>query len=195
MNSRERVRLALNHKEPDRIPFDLGGTVLTSMHHNVTAIALCWAAARRTEIMDVFQGWRSTTTSRNCGNGRHQRGAALVSHLQDRMNTNRHAGLRFLHDEFGIGWQTKAAGCTMTCSTMAKGAITKKMIDNYPGPTRRSGAVHRAGGACEGGRGKRPGGHLGRAVQASWDHGLTRFCLILPTSPATKNDRLPMTGD
>jgi len=33
MNSRERVRLALNHKEMDRIPFDLGGTVLTSMHH------------------------------------------------------------------------------------------------------------------------------------------------------------------
>ncbi len=31
MNSRERVKLALNHKEPDRAPFDLGGTVITGI--------------------------------------------------------------------------------------------------------------------------------------------------------------------
>jgi uroporphyrinogen decarboxylase len=30
MNSRERVRLALEHREPDRVPIDLGGTFLTS---------------------------------------------------------------------------------------------------------------------------------------------------------------------
>lgn len=30
MTSRERVRTALNHKEPDRMPIDLGGTFLTS---------------------------------------------------------------------------------------------------------------------------------------------------------------------
>jgi len=32
MNSRERVRLALNHQEADRAPFDLGGTGLSSIH-------------------------------------------------------------------------------------------------------------------------------------------------------------------
>jgi uroporphyrinogen decarboxylase len=32
MNSRERVRRALNHQEPDRVPFDLGGTGLTTIH-------------------------------------------------------------------------------------------------------------------------------------------------------------------
>jgi uroporphyrinogen decarboxylase len=32
MNSRERVRLALDHQEPDRVPFDLGGTGLTTIH-------------------------------------------------------------------------------------------------------------------------------------------------------------------
>ena len=30
MNSRQRVKMALNHQEPDRIPFDLGG--LGSLH-------------------------------------------------------------------------------------------------------------------------------------------------------------------
>jgi uroporphyrinogen decarboxylase len=32
MNSRERVLLALNHKEPDRIPLDVGGTGMTGLH-------------------------------------------------------------------------------------------------------------------------------------------------------------------
>lgn len=32
MNSRERVKLALNHQEADHVPFDLGGTGLTTMH-------------------------------------------------------------------------------------------------------------------------------------------------------------------
>lgn len=31
MNSRERVLMALNHKEPDRVPFDLGGTNVTGI--------------------------------------------------------------------------------------------------------------------------------------------------------------------
>ena len=31
MNSRERVQLALNHQEPDRVPVDLGGTVVSSI--------------------------------------------------------------------------------------------------------------------------------------------------------------------
>lgn len=31
MTPRERVTLALNHKEPDRIPIDLGGTIISSI--------------------------------------------------------------------------------------------------------------------------------------------------------------------
>ena len=32
MNSRERVSLALNHGEPDRVPVDMGGSSVTGMH-------------------------------------------------------------------------------------------------------------------------------------------------------------------
>ncbi len=31
LTSRERVTLTLNHKEPDRVPLDLGGSVVTGM--------------------------------------------------------------------------------------------------------------------------------------------------------------------
>jgi uroporphyrinogen decarboxylase len=34
MNPRERVTLALNHKEPDRIPIDLGGSICSSIHRS-----------------------------------------------------------------------------------------------------------------------------------------------------------------
>jgi len=32
MNSRQRVMAALNHKEPDRVPIDVGGTGLTNIN-------------------------------------------------------------------------------------------------------------------------------------------------------------------
>jgi uroporphyrinogen decarboxylase len=57
MNSRERVRLALNHKEPDRIPFDFGGTALTSIssiNYNSTR-AVFGLPPVTPRIMDIFQ--------------------------------------------------------------------------------------------------------------------------------------------
>jgi uroporphyrinogen decarboxylase len=56
MNSRERVLLALDHKEPDRIPIDFGGLV-TSMHH-MAYRSLLEHLGMPTEpvtIMDMFQ--------------------------------------------------------------------------------------------------------------------------------------------
>jgi hypothetical protein len=35
MNSRERIEITLNHKEPDRVPLDLGGSPVTSMHVSI----------------------------------------------------------------------------------------------------------------------------------------------------------------
>ena len=32
--SRRRVETALNHQEPDRVPYDLGGTILTGIHQH-----------------------------------------------------------------------------------------------------------------------------------------------------------------
>ncbi|MGA7193552.1 MAG: hypothetical protein WBW94_07980 [Anaerolineales bacterium] len=36
MKSRERVKLALDHKEPDRILIDLGATIITSISKQVS---------------------------------------------------------------------------------------------------------------------------------------------------------------
>lgn len=57
MNSRERLNLALNHKEPDRIPFDLGATVLTSIHRKSYRALRKYLGmpAKEPEIADIFQ--------------------------------------------------------------------------------------------------------------------------------------------
>jgi hypothetical protein len=44
MNSRERVILSLNHKQPDRVPLDLGGSATTGMH--VSSVYLLRQALR-----------------------------------------------------------------------------------------------------------------------------------------------------
>ena len=49
---------ALAHKEPDRIPFDLGGTVLTSVHVNAYRKLRRNSSAcrrRKSSVMDIFQ--------------------------------------------------------------------------------------------------------------------------------------------
>ena len=37
MTSKQRVRAALNHKVPDGIPMDFGGTAVTGIHASVVA--------------------------------------------------------------------------------------------------------------------------------------------------------------
>lgn len=57
MNSRERVLCSLNHQEPDQIPFDLGGTGLTSIskfNYNSLRQALGLPVVEPV-VMDIFQ--------------------------------------------------------------------------------------------------------------------------------------------
>jgi uroporphyrinogen decarboxylase len=57
MNSRQRLQHALNHQEADRVPFDLGATVLTSIHHK-SYLALreyLGMPVVNPKIVDIFQ--------------------------------------------------------------------------------------------------------------------------------------------
>ena len=55
--SYERVKTALEHKEPDRIPFDLGGSVLTGMNKNtyINLRKYLGMPEKDVEIYDVVQ--------------------------------------------------------------------------------------------------------------------------------------------
>ena len=88
MNSRERGKLTLEHKEPDRIPFDLGGTVLTSISvHSYKRLREYMGLPEvDPKIMDIFQQIVVIDDDVHGKAGlRHaQCSAALLSHLQNR---------------------------------------------------------------------------------------------------------------
>ena len=50
MNARERVLAALNHEEPDRIPFDLNGTVCSGIHATAYRRLLSYLGLEEREI-------------------------------------------------------------------------------------------------------------------------------------------------
>lgn len=56
MNSRERVLLAINHREPDRVPIDLGGTrqsgIAAATYHRLKQLLKIHT---RTRVFDIFQ--------------------------------------------------------------------------------------------------------------------------------------------
>lgn len=57
MNSRQRVNMTLNHKEPDRVPVDFGGTIVST----ITAVAYksllkYYGIKDKVEIIDIVQG-------------------------------------------------------------------------------------------------------------------------------------------
>lgn len=163
MNSRERVRLALNHKEPDRVPFDLGGTVLTSMHHIVYkgVREKLGLPAIEPRIMDIFQQiveidddlrelWPTDVTNVA------PRSSAT---FRIEINTTDLPGYDFFHDEFGIGWRKPKDGGFFydMFDHPLSGPITKETIDNYPwpdpvDPARFEGLAERAEEVAESGQ-------------------------------------------
>jgi len=55
MNSRERVRIALNHQEPDRVPVDLGGYQSGIMAVTYNKLKEALSINEKTEILEVIQ--------------------------------------------------------------------------------------------------------------------------------------------
>jgi uroporphyrinogen decarboxylase len=57
MNSRQRVLTALNHQEPDHVPFDMGGTVVTGIQAKAYERLRRYLGLPEKEIkiIDIFQ--------------------------------------------------------------------------------------------------------------------------------------------
>jgi uroporphyrinogen decarboxylase len=114
MNSRQRVQLALNHKEADRIPFDLGGTVLTSIHVNAYRNLRRYLGLPEVEvrIMDVFQQIAFVDDDLRQRLGCDARNVAPRSSATFKIVVDEDSmpGYRFFHDEWGIGWRMPKDG-------------------------------------------------------------------------------------
>ena len=112
MNSRERLNLALNHKEPDRIPFDLGATVLTSIHHK------SYRALRKhlempdlePRIVDIFQQIVVVDDDMRDFLKVGVRDVAPRSSATFQIELKEMEGYSYFYDEWGIGWKMPKEG-------------------------------------------------------------------------------------
>ncbi len=141
MKSRERVLLALNHKEPDRVPFDLGATYVTGVHRNAynrwrQALGLQLVEVRIFEMLQQI-AWVDEDMVDALGVDVRPvtPGGSLTfrTEIQDRGDDT------CLYDEWGIGWRMpKGYGLyyDMFDHPLA-GEITEKQIEDLAGPDPR----------------------------------------------------------
>lgn len=112
MNSRERLQLALNHKEPDRVPFDLGATVLTSIHHKSYRTLRSYLGLPEVEpnLMDIVQQIvavdEDVYSRLKCDvkNVAPSPSATFQRKIKDM------EGYSYFYDEWGIGWKMPVEG-------------------------------------------------------------------------------------
>ncbi len=140
MNSRQRVQLALQHKEADRIPFDLGGTVLTSIHVNAYRNLRKFLGLPEVEVrmMDVFQQIVEVDDDVRAILGADCRNVAARSSATHKIDVNESVmpGYRSFYDEWGIGWRMPIDGgfyYDMYDHPLAKSNSIDD-IKNYPWP-------------------------------------------------------------
>jgi len=135
----ERVRTALAHKEPDRIPFDIGGTMVTGINVNaLKALRKHLGLSEEVQIRDKITQMADT-------------GDEIIEKLKiDIKNVSpepaskpglaRDLGLQgdhyILFDEFGMGWRMPAKGGHYydLYHSPLKDAQTIKDIEDYPWP-------------------------------------------------------------
>jgi uroporphyrinogen decarboxylase len=114
LNSRERVLTSLNHKEPDRVPFDMGGTVVTGI--NVKAyqalrdyLELPWIKPTIVDIVQQLAQVDNDVMDRlgvDVNNVSPRSSASYQIEIRE-MEGGKHT---YFYDEYGIGWRMPKIG-------------------------------------------------------------------------------------
>jgi uroporphyrinogen decarboxylase len=114
MNSRERVLTALNHKEPDRVPFDMGGTVVTG----IQAKAYCrlrkylGLPEKEVTIIDILQQLAlvDDDVMERLGVDVRNVSPRSTASFKIELKETPDKQYRFFYDEYQIGWRMPIDG-------------------------------------------------------------------------------------
>ncbi|MCU0506902.1 MAG: hypothetical protein MUC34_00620 [Anaerolineae bacterium] len=112
MNSRERVLAALNHREGDRVPFDMGGTVITGIHHKAytNLRAALGLPAREPKIIDMIQQLAQVEDDVMDCLGVDVKNISPRSSATFEITVRDMGEYTAFYDEFGIGWRSPKDG-------------------------------------------------------------------------------------
>jgi len=112
VNSRERVLASLNHREPDRVPFDLGSTVVTGI--SVTAYRglrkELGLPDREPVLVDVTQQIAQIDEAVMVRLGVDTQGVSPRSSATFEIEIKDGGDHTYFHDEFGTGWKMPKKG-------------------------------------------------------------------------------------
>jgi uroporphyrinogen decarboxylase len=191
MNSRQRIRTALAHQEPDRVPLDLGATVLTGIH--VTAYErlrdhLGMPHRGDIQTLDVLQQLAVVDEDMR------QRLKVDVRDIAPRSSATFQVEIRdggdytYFYDEWGIGWRRPKIGGLYydMFDNPLRAAQSFADIDAHPwpdpvDPARFAGLGERAKNAAElEGQGVVLGGLCGGILEmAAWLRGFESYFIDL----------------
>jgi len=112
MNSRERVLTALNHQEPDRVPFDMGGTVVTGIHYRAYEALRAYLGLpqREPKIIDMIQLLAQVDEDVMERLGVDVRNISPRSSASHEIEIGDMGEYTFFYDEFKIGWRSPKDG-------------------------------------------------------------------------------------
>ena len=153
MTSRERVRAALAHRDPDRIPFDLGGSRVTGIHERayVGLRAALGLTAGEPRVGDITQQLADVERDVLDALGCDVRGVVPRGSATYRREIRVDGDYRTFVDEWGVGRRMPLAGGFYYDAWAAPlgGEVDGAAIDAYPwpdgaDPSRTAGMVEEA---------------------------------------------------
>ena len=114
MNSRERVLTTLNHKEPDRVPFDMGGTVVTGIQAKAYLRLRQYLGLPEKEItiIDILQQLAlvDDDVMQRLGVDVRNVSPRSTASFKIELNDTPDGRYRYFHDEYQVGWRMPTDG-------------------------------------------------------------------------------------
>ena len=107
MNARERLITALEHREPDRVPFDLGASLITGIHKTAykNFTDFLNVPEKELKIFDVVQQISTPSEELLQKIGVDTRNLSPLASSQWTLNYSEDAEYRYFTDEWGIVWR------------------------------------------------------------------------------------------
>ena len=139
MKSRERILTALQHKEPDRVPFDLGGTVDTGIHKDAYCNLLHHLGRRGKEVRlcEIIQQLAAIDEDIALKLNIDTRGVLLGAAADlYYLNMGKEEQYETFEDPFGVKWVKPVKGglyFDMRVHPLS-GEVRLAEIENYPWP-------------------------------------------------------------
>jgi len=138
MTSRERVLTTLNHKEPDRVPFDLGGTVVSGIHERAYRALRNYLGLPRVKpkIVDILQQIVQIDEDVMQRLGVDVKNVSPRSSATFKVEIKEMPEYMYLYDEFSIGWRMPKEGGWYydMFDHPLKGNITEETVDRFRWP-------------------------------------------------------------